>query len=88
VSTVVRAKTAFAHPGPDGYPRTVNAGALFDSEDPCVKKYAQLFEPVEVEVSRRASARSSETASAAPGERRARSTRTTSKADTSEETGS
>lgn len=67
----VRAKEPFSYDA-DGYSHNVGAGQLFDSEDPCVKKRAHLFEPVEVAVAR--AARALETASAAPGERRSRTT--------------
>lgn len=67
----VRAKEPFSYDA-DGYSHNVAAGALFDSEDPAVRKRAHLFEPVEVAAARRAAAVSTETASAAPGERRVR----------------
>lgn len=67
----VRAKEPFSYDA-DGYSHNVAAGALFDSEDPAVKKRAHLFEAVEVAAARRAAAVSTETASAAPGERRTR----------------
>ena len=82
--SILRAKETFHYPGKDGYTLTVTGGDLFDSADPCVKGLEHLFESVEVAASA-ASARKAgstaasravhtETASAAPGERRSRST--------------
>lgn len=63
---VYRAKEAFAYTDHNGVPRVVKAGDLFHGNDPCVVKRPSLFEPAEAAVS----ARSTETASAAPGEMR------------------
>lgn len=59
---IVRAKEAFAYTDHTGTPRVVSPGQLFDSADPCVVKRPNLFESVEVAVTR------TETATAAPGE--------------------
>lgn len=66
---IVRAREPFAYTDNAGTPRIVNTGQLFDSADPCVVKRPNLFEPVEVAAAR-ASALSTETATAAPGEAR------------------
>ena len=68
---VLRAKEPFAYTDVTGVPRTVRTGDLFDSADPCVGKYPNLFETVEVAVARSVPA-GTETASAAPGEVRSR----------------
>lgn len=72
----LRSKTAFAVFF-DGVPRVVGAGELVDSDDPVVDGREEMFEPVDTFMSRH---RSSETATAAPGEARAikRSPRKTS----------
>ena len=64
---IVRAKEPFSYIDGHGVPRVVSPGQLFDDADPAVAKRGHLFEPVEV-----AAARATETASAAPGEVRAR----------------
>jgi len=63
---IVRAREPFSYIDSTGVPRMIKPDALFDASDPEVVKRAQLFEPVDVAVSR------TETASAAPGEVRAR----------------
>lgn len=72
----VRAVEPFAYPVEGGHLVSVTAGELFDSSDPCVKKRPSLFEPVEVTVASRKAATATavvtETASASPGEHRAR----------------
>lgn len=82
--STVRAREPFSFDA-DGYSHNVAAGALFDSEDPAVKKRPHLFEPVEVAAARRAAAVSTETASAAPGERRVRSRSQKPKAESKED---
>lgn len=64
---IVRAKEPFSYIDGNGVPRVVSPGQLFDDSDPAVAKRGHLFETVEV-----AAARATETASAAPGEVRAR----------------
>lgn len=66
---IYRAKEAFALPGITG--RVVTPGSLMSDDDPDFKGREHLFEPVETAAARAASA--TETASAAPGERRTRS---------------
>lgn len=63
----VRAKEPFSFDA-NGYSHNVAAGALYDSDDPCVIKRPHLFEPVEVATARRSA--SIETAMAVPGELR------------------
>ncbi|BBU22156.1 hypothetical protein [Mycobacterium xenopi] len=67
---IVRATKPFTYWN-NGVPRTVRAGDLFDTSDPCVKGRAGLFEPVEVAAARTASI---EDATAEPGARRSVST--------------
>lgn len=69
--STVRAKEPFGYALPSGYLQNVGAGELFDSDDPCVRKRPQFFEPVEAVTARKAG-RAVETASAGPGERRTR----------------
>lgn len=66
---ILRAKETFFYAG-EGYSSRVQAGDLFDADDPCVKGHEYLFETVEVTAARRAAA--VETATAEPGERRTR----------------
>lgn len=76
MADIYRAQQPFAFTGKSGIPRVVSAGDLFSSDDPDFKGKEHLFEPVEVQVDRARRARggdASETASAAPGERRVRS---------------
>lgn len=68
---IVRATEPFSYTDDAGVPRIVNPGQLFDAADPCVVKRPNLFESVEVAVTRNA-ATAIETASAAPGESRTR----------------
>ncbi|RBO82073.1 hypothetical protein [Nocardia puris] len=72
---ILRAREAFSYTDHHGVPRIVRPGDLVEDSDPGVKGREHLYEPVEV-----AAARSSavvEQATAAPGEKRAVSTRKT-----------
>ncbi|OBK09010.1 hypothetical protein A5746_00835 [Mycolicibacterium conceptionense] len=71
----VRAKEAFSYNDVNGVPVNVAAGALFDANDPDVKKRAHLFEEPEVAAARRKRRNSGvEDATAEPGARRSVST--------------
>lgn len=72
----VRAKEAFSYNDANGVPVNVAAGALFDANDPDVKKRAHLFEEPEVAAARRKLRNSGvEDATAEPGAKRSLSTR-------------
>lgn len=80
----VRAKEAFSYNDVNGVPVNVAAGALFDANDPDVKKRAHLFEEPEVAAARRKHRNSGvEDATAEPGAKRSVSTtgRARSKSD-------
>lgn len=83
----VRAKEAFSYNDVNGVPVNVAAGALFDANDPDVKKRAHLFEEPEVAAARRKRRTAGvEDATAEPGEKRSVSTvrKTRDKADAKE----
>lgn len=67
---IVKATEPFSYVRPDGVLDVVTTERLFDGDDPVVKQRPHLFEPVEVAAARTSGA--TETASAAPGEARAR----------------
>lgn len=70
---VLRCTEGFAYTDrKTGAPRVVRSGDLVDAKDPVVKGRESMFEPVEATVDR-ASDRSVEQATAAPGEKRAAS---------------
>jgi hypothetical protein len=68
MADIYRAREAFAFTGKNGVPRVITPGSLISADDPDYKGREHFFEPVEV-----AATRATETASASPGERRARS---------------
>lgn len=78
MANIFRAVEAFAFANKGGVPHSVAPGDLMSDEDPNYKGREHLFEPVEVATARQAA---TETASAAPGERRARTRQSKLKAD-------
>lgn len=70
---VYRAKEPFAYTDKQGVPRSVCVGDLISGDDPNFKGKEGLYELVQVAAARLAA--STETASAAPGERRSRAKR-------------
>lgn len=90
MAEIYRALAPFAFTSKSGIPRVVAAGDLFSPDDPDFKGKEHLFEPVEAQVDRGRRVRAgdttaTETASAAPGERRARTrTRKTTEGQLSE----
>lgn len=83
-----RAREPFHIQGKNGLPRTFTPDQVISSDDPDFKGREHLFEPVEASVQRvtesrgpsgPSAARAAETASAAPGEKRVRTTSVSSK---------
>lgn len=66
---IYRCREAFSFTDTRGVPRVITAGTLVDSDDPNFTKRLRFFEPVEAAAARMAA---TETATAAPGELRAR----------------
>lgn len=74
---MLRARESFAFTDKNGIPRVVSAGQEVYADDPNVKGREHLFEAGDARLQRAANL-ATETASAAPGERRIRSRRTSS----------
>ena len=66
---IYRCREAFTFTDAQGVPRVITAGVLVDSDNPDYAKRLQFFEPVEAAAARTTA---TETATAAPGEIRAR----------------
>lgn len=80
---IVAALEPFDFITPDGTPRAVPTGQLWRADDPVVVARPRLFGPITVHSSLPSTgpARASETADAAPGNRRARSKAPSSKSE-------
>ncbi|ARG91402.1 hypothetical protein B1T50_04620 [Mycobacterium kansasii] len=89
MAEILRAVTAFeVMSRADGLPRMFTPGSLVYANDCDVKGREELFEPVEVAAARTARSVNTETASAAPDERRTRGRAHKGQELKSEETGS
>jgi hypothetical protein len=70
MAQILRPREAFSFTGKTGVPRVLTPNDLVSSDDPDIQgRFEHLLEPVEVSVARTAAL---ETATAAPGETRAR----------------